>query len=105
MRLGSLVTGLVLGGGLVYGALQYHVLRTNEGLQFVPKSTATFAETYVDIRTFGVTDWAQRKSLAADIVKAKKESLFGGAATNSFNETLDNAMGQFRDNAPAGFSR
>lgn len=105
MRLGSLLTGAVLGGALVYGALLYHVLRTQDGVELVPKSTATFAETYVDIRTFGVSDWAAHKSLASDIVKAKKEHLFGNAAAHTLQEGLDSVMGQFRENAPSGLAR
>jgi len=40
-RIKYLLLGFVLGGASVAGALQYHVVQTTEGLQFIPKVTST----------------------------------------------------------------
>jgi hypothetical protein len=57
MSFGSFVTGSVLGGALVYGSLCWHVLRTDDGYEFVRKTSGDFAETYVDVRNFSMSDW------------------------------------------------
>ena len=70
MSFGSFLTGLVIGGAAVYGSLGWHVLRTDEGFEVVAKTQATFAETYLDVRNYTLSDWASHKSLSADIVQA-----------------------------------
>lgn len=89
MNFGSFLSGAVVGGVLVFGTLSYHVLRTDDGVQIVPKAVPTFYETYVDIREFNVSDWARHKTLVAAIVKAKKEQLFGGAAVGTVTENFE----------------
>ena len=74
-RLSYLLLGAILGGGGVFCAQNYHVVRSDEGYHAVPKISATFKEAYVDIRGFGVADWAEHRALAVAIVKAKKDHL------------------------------
>jgi hypothetical protein len=95
MSFGSFVTGAVLSGAAVYGSLTWHVLRTDGGLEFVPKSVAgSFAETYVDIRHFTTSDWTSRKTLSGDVVQAKKERLFQAAASRTI-PTSPQSMASF----------
>ena len=44
-RLSGFLIGVVVGGGLVFGAQRYHVLRTEQGFEVVPKLSADFSET------------------------------------------------------------
>lgn len=88
-RLGALVTGVVVGGGLVYGSLNYHVLRTDEGLEMVPKAEATFSDTYLDVRNFGVSDWADHEQVAHAVLKAGKDHILKDAAAHSVSEGLN----------------
>jgi hypothetical protein len=81
---GSFLTGGIVGGALVYGSLTFHVVRTEAGVQFVPKSVATFAETYLDTRTFTPSDWMRHRLLVADIIAARKEHLFAVSAPDVF---------------------
>ncbi|MBS0210038.1 MAG: hypothetical protein JSS27_13905 [Planctomycetes bacterium] len=76
MSFNSFVAGAVIGGGLVYGALSYHILRTDTGIEFVPKTTPMFAEAYLDVRHFTANDWARHKATTQAIVAAKKTHLF-----------------------------
>jgi hypothetical protein len=76
MSFNSFLAGAVVGGGLVFGALSYHVLRTDNGMEFIPKLSPIFAEAYLDVRSFTSADWARHKATAAAIVQAKKQSLF-----------------------------
>lgn len=91
-RIGTFISGMVVGAALVFGSLKYHVVRTNEGFQLVPKVTANFSETYVDIRHFTMSDWNKHKSLVAALVKSGKSSLMGESATNSLRDEAQNVL-------------
>jgi hypothetical protein len=91
-RLGTLLLGMILGAGLVFGSLKYHTVRAADGFHFVPKADVTFAEAYVDIREFGPADWDNHRSLALALVKANKESLIADSAVNSLRESVRSAL-------------
>lgn len=91
-RIGTFIFGLAIGAGLIFGAQRYHLLRTAEGFYLVPKIESTMSDAYVDIRQFRLDDWARRPSLAAAILKAKKEHLLGDAAGSSFRDNVESAM-------------
>ena len=74
-RLSYLLLGAILGGGAMFCAQNYHIVRSDDGYHAVPKISATFTEAYVDIRGFEVAEWAQHQALAVAIVKAKKDHL------------------------------
>lgn len=80
MSFNSFVGGAVVGAGLVYGALSYHILQTEGGLEFVPKTTPIFAEAFLDVRHFTPNDWARHKATSNAIVQAKKQHLFTAGA-------------------------
>ncbi|HXT59095.1 MAG TPA: hypothetical protein VN699_10690 [Pirellulales bacterium] len=98
-RLAMFILGMGVGGALVYGAERYHVLRTNQGLETVPKLSASFSETYVDVRGFGPSDWADHQGLAADVLRARKEYLIQGAVADKVRQKVD---GLLQDLAPPG---
>lgn len=79
-RLGTFFLGFILGGITVYGSLHFHVIRGEDGFQVLPKLQATFSQTYVDIRGFGLDDWNRHRLLAAAITRSGKTELFRGAA-------------------------
>jgi hypothetical protein len=95
-RLSSILFGVALGAGLVYGALNYHVLRTDEGIEFIPKLSATFSETYLDVRRFGVSDWADHQLVARAVIKAGKDDLLAGSATRSLQEGVQGLIDNIR---------
>lgn len=84
----GLLFGIIVGGALVYGGLNFHVLRTTGGVEFVPKATATLSETYVDVRTFTPADWAEHQTLAAAVIQAKKTHIFQDAAVEQIRDGL-----------------
>lgn len=90
---GSFVFGAIAGGGLVYGSLTYHLLNTSEGLLLVPKLSATFSQTYVDIRGFTATDWANNRGLAAAVIRAGKENLLADAAVDTLRQSVHRFLG------------
>jgi hypothetical protein len=96
-RLAIFILGMAVGGGMVYGAERYHVLRTSQGLETVPKLSASFSETYVDVRGFGASDWADHQGLAADVLRAHKEYLIQDAVADKVRQKVD---GLLQDLAP-----
>ncbi|MCL4203071.1 MAG: hypothetical protein KJ000_11265 [Pirellulaceae bacterium] len=99
-RLGAFVWGVVIGGALVYGAMSYHVINTQDGLKVVPKVTAGFADTYVDIRGFGLDDWTRHRALAMALIKADKAELMGETASLPLRETLEGWLKGFQGENP-----
>jgi hypothetical protein len=95
MSFGSFLCGATIGGSLVFGTLSYHVLRTNDGVQVVPKLSPDFHEAYVDVRQFTPMDWARHKTVVTAIVRAKKESIFQGAAIESLNQGVTGLVREF----------
>ena len=94
-RLTWLVIGMVLGGLLVTGSLKYHVLRTKDGMTLVPKREFSFADAYVDIREFGVSEWAKHQELMLAVVESKKTELL----ENSARETVERKLGEWFSNS------
>lgn len=93
-RLNWLVMGFLLGGATVFVSLKYHVLRTDQGFELVPKATATFSETYLDIRSFGLADWREHKTLLGSIMRSDKQYLLKDAATADLGKAVGGLMDQ-----------
>lgn len=68
-RLMSMLFGVALGGLLMFGALQYHVLRTNDGFSYVPKRNATLKDTYLDVREWSALDWSNHPDLIISMMQ------------------------------------
>ena len=88
-RLMTFFLGMVVGGILLYGAMSYHVIRADDGLHVIPKTSARLASTYVDIRQFTVTDWANRTDVVEAIIRADKPELKRGTAVDALQNGLD----------------
>lgn len=97
-RLPTFIFGMIVGGLLIYGGLHYHVINTASGLHLVPKVTSTLAETYVDVRGWGVAEWMQHKDIAAALLAADRQDLMQSAAEDSIRTGLDRIL-------PAGNDR
>lgn len=95
-RFSSFLMGILLGCALMYTSLKYHVVRAESGFHLVPKVTGDFAEAYVDIREFKLSDWEKHRSLGAALVKANKGDLLKDAAGASFRESLENVLDNLR---------
>lgn len=80
-RLIWLAMGLVLGGGAMWGSLNYHVLRTADGYAYIPKQTANLAEVYLDVRAFGVADWRRHPAVVQAILRSGRTELIANAST------------------------
>ena len=59
----KLIFGLCVGGVIMFGAMKYHLLNTDQGYRLIPKRNATLAEAYLDVRQWGAAEWAQHPDL------------------------------------------
>ena len=80
----NLLTGAVFGGATVYTALNYHVIRTEDGVQLVSRAVRPpFRNTYVDLRDWQPRDWKNAPDVAEALVK--------GGHTDLLSPPLQNA--------------
>lgn len=91
-RLTTFVMGMITGGLLLYGAMHFHVIRAHDGFHFVSKMSPTIAATYVDIRGFSVSDWAQHSDIAAALLNANQGELMKNAASGALHDGLDRLL-------------
>lgn len=89
-RIWTFISGIMVGGALIYGAMNFHLVRARDGLHVVPKINAQLALTYADIREFTVADWAKNAELAAALMNANRRDLVDNAIGGSVDNTLDN---------------
>lgn len=92
-RLSSFILGMVVGAGLLYGALNYHLIHADDGMHLIPKLESQLSLTYVDIREFTVADWAKHTELAAALMQADRGDLIEDAANDALHNALDNVLG------------
>ncbi|MDZ4819177.1 MAG: hypothetical protein SGJ20_09415 [Planctomycetota bacterium] len=95
-RMFYLFLGAVIGAGLIYGSLMYHLVQSKEGWDLVPKTSASFTDTYVDIRAFTVTDWTSHSELVAALIKAEKQNLMGESTVDQIKDSMGQMLNSFR---------
>jgi len=88
-RLMTFFLGMITGGVLLFGAMNYHLIRAQDGLHFVPKTSPQLAAAYIDIRDFTVVDWAEHSDIAAALIRAEKGSLMKSSAAGALQEKID----------------
>src|SRR5215204_5193946 len=85
-RLTSFLFGMVAGAGLLQGVTSYHMVRASDGFHVIAKQPPRLGETYVDIRTFSMADWAARPQLASALVQANQQQLLGDSISTSLQD-------------------
>ncbi|MDZ4781942.1 MAG: hypothetical protein SGJ19_16970 [Planctomycetia bacterium] len=95
-RFGGFFLGVLTGAALMFGSLKYHFLYTKDGLKAVPKQTATFSETLLDVREFGPSDWVDHPAVMAAVVKADESELLEAATVDSLRNSVDRWVEEFR---------
>lgn len=92
----SFVLGMAAGFGLYHLSLSYHVIRASDGFHLTHKTSATLADTYVDIREFTAAEALEHPQLAAAIAASDDAALqrefSGSVATNAIEQGLNQAL-------------
>src|SRR5262245_5074987 len=88
-RFSSFMLGLVAGAMLLYAVMNFHVVRARDGFHFVNKQPPRMGETYVDVRSFGMSDWAGRPQLTSALVGANQQRLLGDSATGAIENGVN----------------
>jgi hypothetical protein len=88
-RMKSLMAGVVLGAGGMYGGLQYHLLQAEEGLLIVPRSPQQrLQDAYADIRQWDAATWTARPRLALAVTQHGRGDLITVGASSSVIDEL-----------------
>lgn len=91
-RLPSFLVGMAIGAMLLYGAMQYHLVRARDGFHLVAKDPPRLSEAYVDVRGFGLSDWSSHAQLSAELVRADKQYLMKDSALGALQESAGEAL-------------
>ena len=91
-RFSFFLLGMVTGALMLYAAMNFHVVRARDGFHMVQKQPPRMAEAYVDIRIFGMTDWAGQPQLATALVRANQQQLLGDSASGAIQDGVNQIM-------------
>jgi len=92
----SFVFGVLVGVGGAMGGLRYHVVRAEDGVHVVEKSTPQWKEAYVDIRKFGLREWQEHSTLAMALIESDKGYLIAETAKADLKNALHDAVENLR---------
>ena len=101
-RLTTLLLGMVLGGGCVYGAYQYHLVRTGAQFLLIPKGEVSLIDPYVDVRDWDLDDWDKHPEVL-EAMKAQGHADLLPTERSGNNDAAPDASrsGSTVDNQPA----
>jgi hypothetical protein len=88
-RIWTFFSGILVGGVIIYFAMNYHLIQAKDGFHVVPKVNAQLSLTYADIREFTVADWAKNSDLAAALMNASRRDLVDSAINDSLGNSMD----------------
>jgi len=88
-RLKALVAGMTIGGASMFVAQQYHMVRCDEGVFFVKRTTTTDLKTaYVDVRKWGMTEWGKHPQVAAALTRDGYGALVVATTANKVKDAI-----------------
>jgi hypothetical protein len=80
--------GVIVGGGLVGFAFEYHVLRTQNGVVLIRKSPAGLGDQFLDVRNWKYSDWQAHPELVQSVVAHGRGDLIGPSSNELLREIL-----------------
>ncbi len=99
-NLKPIILGSFAGAGLMFVALQYHVIQSHDGLQFVPRAPrASLGLAYADVREWKAEQWSDRPELARALVAHGASDLIADSVKRDIADSLEadgGTIGQLR---------
>lgn len=92
-RLLTYLLAMVAGGGIVFAAFEYHIVRTDEQVLLVAKKQADWRDAYVDIRGWTGRDWTDHPNLVKDLTAAGHGNLIIGSGAGELFRGLFDSSG------------
>lgn len=99
-RVFNFALGLLVGAGLMFLGMKYHVVRASDGFHFVPKSNAKVFPFYADVRLYKLADWQQNRDLLADISTFGNDQLKEEAARSAVGNSFEDAWQEWTGGTP-----
>lgn len=91
-RFSSFLLGMVAGAMVLGAAMNFHLVRSDDGMLMIPKVTKGLHDPYADIRAFTLDDWQQHRPLAAAIVQANKSELLADSSLSNFRQSIEGVL-------------
>lgn len=87
------VLGSLLGAGLVFFALQYHVIQSRDGFRLVPRAPQhSLGTAYVDARRMESADWADRPLLMQAVVAHGSTDLVTSSVADDMMDSMSSVL-------------
>ena len=84
------VLGCLVGCGVMFVALQYHIVQSHDGFQLVPRTPqAALGLAWVDVRGWKAEQWTDRPELARALVAHGASDLIAESVTGDLADSLD----------------
>lgn len=104
-RLFAALLGMVVGGGLMFAAFQFHLVRTDKSVFIVRRQRTDWHDAYADVRGWTHHEWSEHRELSSDMIAAGRgehvvrsigDQLFRGL----FDSFRESPSGSHPPNAP-----
>lgn len=82
------VFGMIVGGGIVGFAFEYHVVRTQNGVVLIRKTPAGLGDPYADVRNWKYSDWQAHPELVEAVVTHGRSDLIGPSSKELLREVI-----------------
>ncbi len=93
-NLKPLIVGCVAGCGVMFIALQYHVVYSHDGLQLIPRMPqATLGLAWADVRNWDAEQWSDRPALVRALIAHGASDLMSESAASKISDSVDTKSG------------
>lgn len=98
-RLIALLLGAAIGGGCVFAAFYYHLVRTDKTWLIVRKQRLDWRDAYVDIRGWSHREWSNHRDLSQNLIVMGRGDLVVRSVTDQLFRGL---FESFREPSSSG---
>jgi len=92
-RMYGVIFGIGIGSLACLGAMNYHVVRAQDGFHLVQKQQARLGQAYVDTRQFNATDWTEHPELVASLRADNEQGLVNEASPGFLQNGVNRLSG------------